>query len=528
MNIYSIISLTSSICAFAIGLIIFLKNTKNNLNRIFFLFSLGVAAWLGFASLVADNCHNEAKAVFYDRLVYLSVCLIVPAVYHFSVILAEKKKQKKLVGLSYILAIVFGFLVFTDNFINELTHFGFECHTQAQTFHHLFLIYFGIFIIPMYANLLHSFKNTSGEERVRRKFILFSFIVLGIGTIGFLPAYGIYIPLIINISGLISVVILAYAIIKHHLLNVKIIAVEIFSALIIIIIFVELLLSKNLGQLILRLCIFSAVSLSSFLIIKSSLKEIKDKERIAKISEDLRRANLELKRLDKTKSEFLSIAAHQLRTPVTALKGYSSMILEGDFGKVSEVVRGAVDKIFQSSQRLVFMVNDFLDISRIETGRMTYTFDNFNLDNLIKSVVNDMSINNKKAKDLRLGFFTNVENLKINGDVGKIRQAISNLVDNALKYTEKGHVKVFLDKEPNKNTALIKVEDSGIGVSQEMLPRLFQKFSRANNVSLVHTDGSGLGLYVAKRIIEHHHGNIWVESEGIGRGSTFYIELPLS
>ncbi len=165
MHIYSVISITSAVFAFAAGLIIFTKNPRAPLNRTFFLFSAAVTAWLGFAGLVGANCANSSKAVFYDQLVYLSVILVVPTVYHFSVILTKKTKQNALVAISYITAFFFGYTVFGDNFISGLKYYPVGCHTQAEFFHHLFLGYFIFFVVVMYANLFRGlFTNNTGRQ----------------------------------------------------------------------------------------------------------------------------------------------------------------------------------------------------------------------------------------------------------------------------------------------------------------------------------------------------------------------------
>jgi len=256
------------------------------------------------------------------------------------------------------------------------------------------------------------------------------------------------------------------------------------------------------------------------------MAEIRAKEQIAKISEDLRLANIELKRLDKIKSEFLSIASHQLRTPLTVIKGYSSMMLEEQYGRLSEKIKEIMEKIFQSTQRLVLMVDDFLNISKIESGKMNYDFITFDVKKIAEDLIKDLTTNNPKAKKLNLSLTGDGEKFELNGDKNKIMQVFSNIIDNALKYTDEGEIKVDISHESNIGKILITVRDTGVGIEPTMIPRLFQKFSRAETIARLHTEGSGLGLYVAKMIIEDHGGRIWAESEGIGRGSTFFIELP--
>ncbi len=317
-----------------------------------------------------------------------------------------------------------------------------------------------------------------------------------------------------------------YAVIRHHLLNVKIVSSELLTLILAIITLIEVLLSTGIAQVILRLSIFLFILAFGILLIRSVRKEVKQKEELEQITKDLQLANDKLKELDDLKTDFISIASHQLRTPLTAIKGYSSMIMEGTYGDSSLQIKGVVDKIFQSSQRLIFIVNDLLDISRIEQGRFTISPEETKLANVIRDVTEELKANAEK-KNIALSFEVGVEDaeIKVNADFNKIRQVFTNLIDNALKYTNEGYVKVMLESQGDK--ALVSIKDSGIGIATETIPNLFQKFTRAKGVSKLHTDGSGLGLYVAREIVKAHHGEAWVESEGEGKGSQFYVLLPL-
>ncbi len=239
-------------------------------------------------------------------------------------------------------------------------------------------------------------------------------------------------------------------------------------------------------------------------------------------------ANEKLKELDRQKTEFVSIASHQLRSPLTAIKGYSSMLLEGSFGPVGEKAREAIDRVFQSSQKLVLVIEDFLNISRIELGTMKYEWGNVDFEKMTSDIVGDVRHNleqnglqiNFKAFPAPVGTYT------ITADSGKISQVVSNLIDNANKYTKQGGIDITLSKEGN--AIRLTVKDTGVGIDPTTMPKLFAKFSRSNDAGKINIKGTGLGLYVAKQIVDAHHGKIWAESEGVGKGSTFIVELPVS
>jgi len=235
-------------------------------------------------------------------------------------------------------------------------------------------------------------------------------------------------------------------------------------------------------------------------------------------------ANEKLESLDKLKTEFLSLASHQLRSPLTAIKGYTSMLLEGDFGMVGEKQKEAINRVFESSIHLSKVVEDLLNVSKIEAGGMKYEMAPFDMEKAASDLAADLSVT-AKNKGLDLTFASdNKPPYMINGDMEKIRQVMLNVIDNAIKYTEKGSIKVMLAKDQARKTIKISVTDTGMGISAEDKEKLFQKFSRGAG-GKINTGGSGLGLYLAKTIVEAHGGTIAIDSPGAGLGSTFSIEL---
>ena len=241
--------------------------------------------------------------------------------------------------------------------------------------------------------------------------------------------------------------------------------------------------------------------------------------------EKLRVAYEELKKLDVAKSEFISIASHQLRTPLTAIKGYISMILEKLYGKPPEKMEKPLENIYLSNERLIKLVNDLLNVSRIEAGRMEMKPEKLSIESIITSITEELK-NAAKEKGLYLKWEKPKKPLpKIAIDREKIRQVIMNVVDNAIRYTEKGGVTIKCKAQNEK--CKIEISDTGTGLTKYELSKMFESFSRGAAGTRLYTEGVGLGLYIARRLIELHHGKIWAESKGKGKGSTFYIELPI-
>ncbi len=232
----------------------------------------------------------------------------------------------------------------------------------------------------------------------------------------------------------------------------------------------------------------------------------------------------ELRRINELKSEFVSLATHQIRGPLGAIRGYLSLITEGDYGVIPEEIYEPLSIILKSVDTLGKTVNDFLDVSRIDQGEMRYYKKDFDFADLTNEVVNEMRKQIKNSGlDLKINIST--ETLIVHGDKAKLKHVLLNLLDNANKYTKTGFIKINLHKKDSK--VLFSIEDSGVGIKPKTLPLLFQKFSRCNEASQTNILGTGLGLYIAKKMLEAQNGRIWAESDGENKGSQFYVELDL-
>jgi len=249
--------------------------------------------------------------------------------------------------------------------------------------------------------------------------------------------------------------------------------------------------------------------------------EIKIKE----ATRELRETYEKLKKLDKAKSEFISIASHQLRTPLTAIKGYIAMLLEGSYGQLPQNSKHPMENVYKSNERLIRLVNNLLNVSRIEAGKMGLTLEKSSLESIILSVIEELEIEAKK-KNIYLKFKKPEKTLtEILIDKDKIRQVILNIIDNAIKYTNQGGITINLESQLSK--LVISVSDTGEGMTKEELASIFETFSRGTAGTLLHTEGAGLGLYIARKFLEMHKGRIWAKSLGKGKGSIFYVELPV-
>tara|TARA_Y100000310_G_scaffold327251_1_gene393299 strand:- start:2908 stop:3819 length:912 start_codon:yes stop_codon:yes gene_type:complete len=231
-----------------------------------------------------------------------------------------------------------------------------------------------------------------------------------------------------------------------------------------------------------------------------------------------------IKEVDQMKDEFISMASHELRTPITAVKGYLSLILEGSLGKVSSKMKPAIQKVMASANRLGDLVENLLDVSRIEQRRIQLNSKNVVPTAIVQDVVDELSLTAHNKK-LKLNFSAKDSIPKINIDVDKLKQILINIVGNAIKYTEKGSVDVSLQVVNNK--VAIEVKDTGIGMSPENQQKLFEKFFRVKSIKTKFIQGTGLGLWITKQLVELMNGSITVESIR-GTGTQVTVTFPVN
>ena len=529
-----IVLLPSSILIFLIGIFVLLKEKKSNLNRIFFLLSLSVGIWAFSTFMMFKSCNSENKLVFWDKILYIATFFFIALMYHFSVIFTAKNKKITLT-IAYLIAIFFTILIFTDYFINGVYYYSFGCHTRAQIGHHFYLIYSILFVFLTLKNLWEFQKENKENNfiRIQAKYILIGFFVFSLASIELSLAYGIEIYPIFYLALPAFIIILAYAITEKNLFP-QVLATDILIAAILIFLFTLLIFPEIEFNFSSRLVFFILVSLLCILLLRSVHQEAKRRIEIEnmatrerKLRQDAEKLNEEFKRLDDAKTQFLLATQHHLRTPLTVMRGYLDLIFEGSYGKVPKELKEALDKFQLSVFRLIKIVNELLDVSQFQLGKeIVYLQDNVDLKEILNEVYEEL-----KYEAIQKDIYFNIElpkdNLpKIKADPEKLKVALFNLTDNAIKYTNKGGVCIKVDVLDNK--VLICIKDTGIGIEKERLPNLFnQIFERGRDAKKSYALGRGIGLFVSSKIIEGHKGKIWAESEGKDKGSTFYVELPI-
>ncbi len=400
------------------------------------------------------------------------------------------------------------------------------------------------FLLSSIYNLVKQTLKTQGEKRKQFKLVttglVFTFLLLIIFNFIFpafldITAFVVFGPVFVfPFIGMTF-----YAIYKHGLLHIKVLSVGVLAFILSFASLAQIVFSVkgDLLTLLFRIVIFVVTLTVSVFLIRSVLREVEQREKLQVLSAQLKRTNLKLnnansklEEVDKRKTEFLSLASHQLRTPITAIKGYTSMFLEGSYGEVTDVQREPISRVFQSSLNLANVVEDLLNVAKIEQGGMKYNFVDTDLEKVTEALLKEFSLT-AKSKGLELIYEnTGAVPCMVSIDASKFRQVILNLVDNSIKYTQTGFVKLSISKKEGEagkpGTAVVAISDSGMGMSPETKEKLFGKFSRGEG-SKVNAGGSGIGLYLARQIAEAHGGSVTADSPGLGKGATFTITVPL-
>jgi signal transduction histidine kinase len=330
---------------------------------------------------------------------------------------------------------------------------------------------------------------------------------------------------------------LIYLIVEYRLFNIRVLAARILVISIIVLIASQFFFIQTLINQVLTLITLLLVMAFGWWLIKSVEKEYKQKE-------ELKLANAELKKLDQAKSDFINIASHQLRTPITVIQGVASMLIDGDIDRLPKEERQKFyESVWVKSRKLQTIINDILNATKIDNRVSEMDrVEEVNFCELLTKIVSDFEL---EAKERDIDLILDLPESPVSTIIGQkkyLEEAFVNLINNAIKYTPssvmtsdvrklrwnkaRAKVLVTIREEEKEGKILIQVKDNGIGIPKESASSIFKKFSRANNAVEMYTDGSGLGLYIVKEIIEGHGGKIWFDSK-VNHGTTFSVELPL-
>lgn len=531
-HMYLVLDLLSLLIIFVVGILCLMLFLRNNRNRSLIDFGyllIVIDLWL-ISNYALKIFTGYSYTLFSLKTTFATAALILYFLYRFSENFPNIIEPKNrffntfsplatgfIVVLSYSKYLVSGFTI-KDSFILAKYESGF----------YLFLLY----VIFMFGIVFYFFWNqyrvSSTIEKQQSKFL---FIGLTLSMI-FVSSIDLIIPVLSknNISanygpfGIIFIVAFALlALTKHHLFETKVIISEFWATLLVIMIFAWLVLHFSIGNLVGFLFILSIC----VLLIKSVISESGKENELEEANKRLERDKKKLVELDRMKDEFLQMATHELNTPITVIQGKLSMAIDENMCNLDEKQKEFLEPVLVDTKRLSNLSKDILDVARIDQHRLKINVAEADLDALIDSIVSDFK-NEAKERGNSIEYIKSNEKLpRISFDQSKIGEVISNLLNNANKFTENGQITI--KSIIREDRVIVSVSDTGIGIEKEAQDHLFEKFyqvGRFDSESPQEQQGSGLGLYISKNIIEIHGGKIWFESNK-DRGSTFYFSLPL-
>jgi signal transduction histidine kinase len=507
-----------------LGFFTLLKSKASRLSVAFLFFTLAVAIWL-IADVVLWTVPNYSLvAFFWSWIDFVDVVFFVLAAYFFGVLSRNGVSPLEKLAL---IAVCIPPLAFT---LTGNSVVGFD-HTWCELFNNDHSVLFKslaewVSVALMFVSLIVAWRKTDGKKRV-------AITVVFVALVLFLAAFSAteYIAAQtavyeINLYGLfvlpVFLIAMVFAITNLEVFKIQYLGAQVLIYVLIMLVASQLLFLESSTDALLNGLTLALSFIVGLVLLENEKRELDSLVKTERLAQELSVANARLHELDHLKSQFLSFASHQLKSPLTAIKWQAQLLTDGTKSGVPQDVAHGLHDIERSADNLIAMVNDFLDLRRIEEGRMEYAFELIDAVPVIRQTVERIRpiADHKK---LSLVIEAPEKPCMVKLDAGKMEQVIRNLVDNAIKYTDAGTILVHVDCDDSALS--VSVTDTGRGMNQAIIPKLFEQFVREPGTEKV-IEGTGLGLYIAKRIVEAHRGRISASSDGPGKGSTFFFAIP--
>lgn len=489
-----------------------------------------LARFIYFGNYISDK--DIYLSFLFLKVAWFATPLFFLALYLLVIQIIGKKQQYRL--LSFIitpLAISVSLAAGFTNFIVQDISFGHDFLKIVYGGGMLFFVscVFLLIAVTLFV-MLKEYFSVSRKEKEKVKYFLSGLIIFYSAVFIFNIIFPVFIGevryyFVGYYSSIVLIFFIAYAIIKKRLFNIKIIFTALLVSYISILLALDILAFTQSSYL----KFFKAISLAVFIYLGRKLisdvlteeERMKEKEKLAR---DLETANSHLKELVDMKASFLHLVSHQLRTPLTSMRGFISMWQEGCFDSYSKEEMAKIkERIVNSMEKLNNLVNDMV-VAMESEGNIKLKFTKVDISELIKNNMELLRLNYEKKK-LYLKYEESGSPRKIEADQKYLNNAIMNLIDNAEKYTIKGGLKIKVLYDTDK--VVINFMDTGIGIPESDKKNLFQKFSRGAKSNSINPSGSGLGLFIIKEIIKKHKGKVEFKSKGANKGATFTVALPI-
>ncbi|MDD4286875.1 MAG: ATP-binding protein [Candidatus Peribacteraceae bacterium] len=516
----------STIAALIIGIFVLIKSRFSLLGKILFSISLVFSIWGILNLLIWIFYYKNSLVMSAWAPIEVFAILLFILCFYFTYVFETKKDAPLWTKCIMFAPLLLPIFLTPTNY--NLSGFDIqECIAIENPYYVDYVI--GVRAIVSLCIVLFSVYQYFRADKTFRKQILLLSIGISIFLLSFVLAGYVSVQTDVfeyEAVGLFGMVVfvgfLGYLIVRFNTFNIKLIAAQ---AIVVSLVFLIgsqfFFIQNNTNRILTGITLILSIVFGYFLV-KSVNREIIQREKIEKLAIDLEKANQELKDLDRQKDELISIVSHQLATPVTSVKWYIEMLLDGDSGEMTEEQKKQLMTMQGVTEDLVDLVGMILDVSRIQLGRMKVDRAPLDMGTFFTEV---LAVIEPKATVKKQQFIKSLPKTLPTASLDKrlMRMTLENLLSNAVKYTPEGG-KVELTVTVKDHTLRYSVKDSGCGIPKEEQDKIFSKLFRATNVR--NTEGNGLGLFAAKGAAEAQGGKVWFESES-GKGTTFFVEVPL-
>ncbi len=529
------------------GFFVLLKSKKLITGKILFSICLTYSLWAIFDLIVwTQFSFNRLLIFLWGFQDMLSVLLFVLTLYFIYVFL--EKKDISIVKKLFIFLPILPVIFLTPTRLGVNLFYTSTCEAGESDIYMKYLLFLQLFvsfwIVSLFISRYRKCYDFDNKKQIKLLALGTGFYLLMISIVAI--ATNVSNNYSIELYSLFSIVpflsILSYLVIKYQAFDIKVIAGQFLIVSLWIAVFSQFFIVQSSFNLWITIVELAIITVLGWFLFRSVKQEVQTAEELGIASNRLQGLNNKLRELDQAKSEFISIASHQLRTPLTSIKGFSSLILENTFGRLPAKIKQPIENIFVNNEKLVLLVEDMLNVSRLEAGRLQYDLEETEVLPLVKKTVDNLRLY-AKSKKLKMQLLESKEKLPlILADQRKLAEIIANLIDNAIKYTPHGQIEIIVEKFKKlqkvgigKNPGIfngswikIQVKDTGIGMTKEETKSIFEKFQQGpvDQRNSLQTVGTGLGVFISRQMAEAMNGHLYAESAGLGRGSAFILELP--
>lgn len=530
----SIINFTSALAVLGLGYFIYSRDRGSVANQLSLLVAIFLAFW-ALSSTLSDVMHSPRPAMIWAQLAIIGPYFFAAYFLLFSHVFPTPSGRLGWLKATMIMlpSLAVCMLVTSPLNVVEIRLADWGTDFTPGPLYPIGILYLLLYLGLATANFVRSLRRTT--DPLVRKQVKIVLLAVALQTLSMITTNAL-LPLLFNYtkasvigpaSSLFFVVLMMYAVLKHGFLSVKVLASEMFAITLTFVSFITLFDARSVAGYVRNLVVFLATGGVGLLLANSVSAEVRRREQLQLLTTELRRANEHLKDVDKLKSEFISIASHQLRTPISVIKGYLSLLIEGAYGACAPMATEKIRQMFAMNERLVHMVNNMLNVSRIEKDKIEFDCKLFDVAEVIRQTVAELALT-VEQKGLKLEFVSPpAKPVRAFADPERLHEVLGNLIDNAVKYSEQGGIEVRLKARAKEGVAVITVKDEGIGMAPEDRKHIFEKFFRAREPAVAHQAGTGLGLYICARFLRGMGGDIKIGRTELGKGTTFEVVLPM-